>query len=158
MSDTPIPNGVKLAKCSVYCGWNLVGVGGGCHGEDVKVWLACLFACWREVSLLQLKRCFYIGTKTPYYPASWNPVLRPCPAKGCPAGRRTPNFVLSGFLLTLASCVLHTVFGVQILGSNLAYWVRYRYFLLYKKILHYRFHRFNLSTHHVCKIIVDVIV
>jgi hypothetical protein len=37
--------------------------------------------------------------------------------------------------------------GVQIPGPNLANWVRYRYFLLYKKILHHRFHRFNLSTH-----------
>jgi len=36
VSDTPIPNGVKLAKRSVVYGWVLVGVGGGRHGEDVK--------------------------------------------------------------------------------------------------------------------------
>jgi hypothetical protein len=36
VSITLIPNGARLTKRSVYCGWVLVGVGGGRHGEDVK--------------------------------------------------------------------------------------------------------------------------
>ncbi len=36
-------------------------------GRSVGGWLAARsLACWKEVSLLQLKRCFYIGTNTVY--------------------------------------------------------------------------------------------
>ena len=76
-------------------------------------------------------------SKTPYYPASWNPVLRPCPAKGCPAGRRTPNFVLSGFLLALASCVLHTVFGGSNSGSKSSILGKIQVLFVVQKNLHH---------------------
>ena len=70
--------------CFGFVCWSVGRLVGQSVDWSVGRWLArCSLACWKEVSLLQLKRCFYIGTNTVYsgrHPAAifgmnWNKSL-----------------------------------------------------------------------------------